>query len=145
MVPASPISGIMCDHYPVPLITTQQCVCVWGIRKRLRFVFCEEEWVRMYCMCVWLWHQKERALRMENACAYALLCVQAADPLCCSIHLVISNYNKPQVFATASPRLLDLICSTPSVNQPLTHWFMVRLDLMSSMWYWGAAMRYCRE
>ena len=28
MVPASPISGIMCDHYPVPLITTRPWVCV---------------------------------------------------------------------------------------------------------------------
>lgn len=147
MVPASPISGIICDHYPVPLITARQYVCVSekdSEKDRGKEVFCEKEWVRtVYTARVWLWHQKERALRMKNA--YALLCVHTADPLCCSIHPVISNYREPQVFATASPRLLDLICSTPSVNQPLTHWFMVRLDLLSSMWYWAAAERHCRE
>lgn len=50
------------------------------------------------------------------------VCAQAVDPsLCHSIHPVISNYSEPQVFATASPGLLDLICSTLSINQPLTH------------------------
>lgn len=111
MVPASPISGIMCDHYPVPLITARQYVSVSEKEsEKDRGCFVRKEWVpTVWPACVRLWHRKagERALGMKNA----YLCVHTADPLCCRIHPVISNYREPQVFAAASARLLDLICS----------------------------------
>lgn len=67
---------------------------------------------------------------MKTVCACVeRLCVHGGPPhapRCHSIHPVISNYGETQVFATASLGLPDLICSTPSVNQPLTRRSMAR-------------------
>lgn len=144
MVPASPISSIMCDHYPVPLITTRTWVWVSGSEKDGgKEVFYERQ-------IVWMHECETRKERewIKNASAYARICVYVSayvcvhvcecvcrqlTSLCHSIHPVISNYSEPQVFATASPSLLDLICSTPSVNQPLIHCFMGRHDPLSSL------------
>lgn len=128
MVPASPISGIMCDHYPVPPITTRPQVRVSKTKKKKKGG--ERCFVREN-VCVSEPSGKGENEEWRTVCArVARLCVRCgpphAPPCCHSIHPVISNYCETQVFATPSLSLPDLICSTPSVNQPLTRWSTVR-------------------
>lgn len=125
MVPASPISGIMCDHYPVPPITTRPQVRVSKKKKK------EKRGVLLERTCVWVSHQERGKMKNENCvrtCGASVRALRTPSrpPRCHSIHPVISNYGETQVFATASLGLPDLICSTPSVNQPLTRRSMVR-------------------
>lgn len=76
MVPASPISGIMCDHYPVPLITTRTWECVWANhRDRGKEVFCAKEYV---CVCVC--DASKRENKERKVCVHVwCVCVHAGS------------------------------------------------------------------
>lgn len=131
MVLASPISSIMCDHYPVPPITTGPQVWVskkFKKRERER----EGRGVLLDRMCVSEPSAGRKWRKSASACGRASVRRRSTTSHCHSIHPVISNYGEAQVFATASLGLLDLICSTPGVNQPLTRWSTVRHGLLFS-------------
>lgn len=126
MVLASPISSIMCDHYPVPPITARPQV--WANKKSKKKEEREGRGVLWERMCVSEPSAGRKWGKSERAC----VCRRSTTSHCHSIHPVISNYGKTQAFATASVGSLDLICSTPGVNQPLTRWSTARHGLLFS-------------